>query len=192
MPAPLEYTRPPLVEPGQVAQAVGLFDPVGTGDPVKHHDRRLPPSVISGIQITAADERRGLFKSDRIVDPGMTPDGRFLLGHEYAAVATLADAFKEFIPTDPRARGIFFFSVVIIAGEVDFRHGQIVKKSAGLIVSAQQVFHPSPQRRVSAARAPQELHAHGRFQRQGVGENRFLGFHWQMETGVASLKCAKI
>lgn len=74
----VEYTRPPLIEPGQVAQAVGLFDPVGTGDPVKHHDRRLPPSVISGIQITAADERRGLFKSDRIIDPGMTPDGRFL------------------------------------------------------------------------------------------------------------------
>lgn len=74
----VEYTRPPLVEPGQVVQAVGLFDPVGTGDPVKHHDRRLPPSVISGFQITAADERRGLFKSDHIIDPGMTPDGRFL------------------------------------------------------------------------------------------------------------------
>nr|WP_225561645.1 DUF2235 domain-containing protein [Rhodanobacter sp. DHB23] len=74
----VEYTRPPLVEPGQVAQAVGLFDPVGTGDPVKHHDRRLPPSVISGFQINAADERRGLFKSDHIIDPDMTPDGRFL------------------------------------------------------------------------------------------------------------------
>ncbi|MEW9625562.1 phospholipase effector Tle1 domain-containing protein [Rhodanobacter geophilus] len=74
----VEYTRPPLVEPGQVAQAVGLFDPVGTGDPVKHHDRRLPPSVISGFQIIATDERRGLFKSDHIIDPGMTADGRFL------------------------------------------------------------------------------------------------------------------
>ncbi len=58
----VEYTRPPLVAPGQVAQ----------------HDRRLPPSVISGFQIISADERRGLFKSDRIIDPGMTPDGRFL------------------------------------------------------------------------------------------------------------------
>jgi hypothetical protein len=74
----VEYNRAPLVEPGQVAQAVGLFDPVGTGDPVKHHDRRLPPSVISGFQIIAADERRSLFKSDHIIDPGLTPDGRFL------------------------------------------------------------------------------------------------------------------
>ena len=72
------YTKPPLVEPGQVAQAVGLFDAVGTGEPVRDHDRRLPPSVISGFQIISADERRGLFKSDRIIDPGMTPDGRFL------------------------------------------------------------------------------------------------------------------
>ncbi len=74
----VEYTRPPLVEPGQVAQVVGLFDAVGTGEPVRDHDRRLPPSVISGFQIISADERRGLFKSDRIIDPGMTPDGRFL------------------------------------------------------------------------------------------------------------------
>jgi hypothetical protein len=74
----VEYTRPPLVEPGQVAQAVGLFDPVGTGEPVRDHDRRLPPSVISGFAIMSADERRGLFRSDRIIDPGMTPDGRFL------------------------------------------------------------------------------------------------------------------
>lgn len=74
----VEYTRSPLVEPGQVAQVVGLFDPVGTGEPVRDHDRRLPPSVISGFAIMSEDERRGLFKSDRIIDPGMTPDGRFL------------------------------------------------------------------------------------------------------------------
>src|SRR6185312_14804572 len=74
----VEYTRPPLVAPSQVAQVVGLFDAVGTGEPVRDHDRRLPPSVISGFQIISADERRGLFKSDRIIDPGMTPDGRFL------------------------------------------------------------------------------------------------------------------
>jgi hypothetical protein len=72
------YTQPPLVEPGKTAQAVALFDPVGTGEPVKEKDRRLPPSVISGIQITAEDEVRGLFKSTRIIDPGMTEDGRFL------------------------------------------------------------------------------------------------------------------
>ncbi|WP_454828176.1 XVIPCD domain-containing protein [Pseudoxanthomonas wuyuanensis] len=72
-----EYTKPPLVPPGQIAQAVGLFDPVGTGEP-RNHDRRLPPSVISGFQITAQDERRGLFKSTSIIDQGMTVDGRFL------------------------------------------------------------------------------------------------------------------
>lgn len=72
------YTRPPLVEPGRVAQAIGMFDPVGTGAPERDYDRRLPPSVISGFQIIAADERRNTFKSDHIIDPGMTPDGRFL------------------------------------------------------------------------------------------------------------------
>jgi hypothetical protein len=74
----VEYTRPPLVPPGKVAQAVGLFDPVGTGAPVNDYDRRLPPSVISGFQIFSKDEHRGLFKSDHIIDPGLTPDGRFL------------------------------------------------------------------------------------------------------------------
>jgi hypothetical protein len=74
----VEFTKPPLVAPGQIAQAVGLFDPVGTGQPVKEKDRRLPPSVISGFQPKAKDERRGLFKSSHIIDPGMTPDGRLL------------------------------------------------------------------------------------------------------------------
>jgi len=74
----VEYTKPPLVEPGKVAQAVGLFDPVGTGAPVNDYDRRLPPSVISGVQLFSKDEHRGLFKSDHIIDPGVTPDGRFL------------------------------------------------------------------------------------------------------------------
>jgi hypothetical protein len=72
----VEYANPPLVPPHQVAQAVVLFDPVGTGHEM-HEDRRLPPSVISGIQLTALDEHRSLFKSDRIIDPGITPDGRF-------------------------------------------------------------------------------------------------------------------
>ncbi|MGN2243789.1 phospholipase effector Tle1 domain-containing protein [Frateuria sp. GZRR33] len=74
----VDYTEPPLVEPGKVAQVVGLFDPVGTGAPVNDYDRRLPPSVISGVQIFSKDEHRGLFKSDHIIDPGVTPDGRFL------------------------------------------------------------------------------------------------------------------
>ncbi|MDR7136104.1 hypothetical protein J2X06_003322 [Lysobacter niastensis] len=74
----VEYTKPPFVAPGQVAQVAALFDPVGTGEPVNEKDRRLPPSVISGFQIIAEDERRGLFKSSHIIDPGMTADGRFL------------------------------------------------------------------------------------------------------------------
>lgn len=73
----VEYTRPPLVPPGQVAQAVALFDPVGTGNELRNDDRRLPPSVVSGIQLTSTDERRRLFKSDHIIDPGITADGRF-------------------------------------------------------------------------------------------------------------------
>ncbi|MGO1069085.1 phospholipase effector Tle1 domain-containing protein [Lysobacter sp. CA199] len=73
----VEYSKPPLVAPGQVAQAVGLFDPVGTGEP-RHHDRRLPPSVMSAFQITAEDERRDQFKSTSIVRDGFAEDKRFL------------------------------------------------------------------------------------------------------------------
>ena len=73
----VEYTKPPLVAPGLTPQAVGLFDPVGTGEP-RNHDRRLPPSVVSGFQIVAEDELRGSFKSTSIIDQGMTPDGRLL------------------------------------------------------------------------------------------------------------------
>ena len=73
----VEYTKPPLVAPGLTPQAVGLFDPVGTGEP-RNHDRRLPPSVVSGFQIVAEDELRGLLKSTSIIDQGMTPDGRLL------------------------------------------------------------------------------------------------------------------
>ncbi|NII72048.1 hypothetical protein FHW84_000604 [Dyella sp. SG562] len=72
-----QYSKPRLEEAGKVAQVEGLFDPVGTGVPQKH-DRRPPPSVISGFQIIAADERRGLFKVDHIIPPGESKDGRFL------------------------------------------------------------------------------------------------------------------
>lgn len=72
----ITFTRPPLREPGSVIQAVGLFDPVGTGAP-RQHDRRPAASVVSGYQLTAEDERRNLFPSTRIADPGITPDGRF-------------------------------------------------------------------------------------------------------------------
>lgn len=73
----VEYTKPALVGPGKIAQAVALFDPVGTGW-LMHEDRRLPPSVISGIQLMAMDERRRAFKSDHIIDPGISLDGRFV------------------------------------------------------------------------------------------------------------------
>jgi hypothetical protein len=71
------YTKPPLVEPGKTPQAVALFDPVDTGEP-SLYDRRLPPSVVSGIQITAKDEHRALFKSNQIIADGLSADGRFL------------------------------------------------------------------------------------------------------------------
>lgn len=73
----IEFTRPPLREPGAVIQAAGLFDPVGTGEP-RDHDRRPAASVVSGFQITAADERRNLFQGTRITDSGITEEGRFL------------------------------------------------------------------------------------------------------------------
>lgn len=76
--AGVKYTKPPLVAPGQVAQAVALFDPVGTGEPVEKHDRRLPSSVISGLQIKSEDEHREDFKGTNIIDQGLTGNGRFL------------------------------------------------------------------------------------------------------------------
>lgn len=72
------YSKEPLQAPGSIAQAVALYDPVGTGVPVNDKDRRLPPSVISGFQIVARDERRGLFPATHIIDQGMTADGRLL------------------------------------------------------------------------------------------------------------------
>src|SRR5690606_18599223 len=71
------FNGPPLREPGSVVQAIGLFDPVGTGVP-RDHDRRPAPSVVSGFQLTAEHERRNLFQGTRVADMGATPDGRFL------------------------------------------------------------------------------------------------------------------
>ncbi|XUP27052.1 DUF2235 domain-containing protein [Xanthomonas axonopodis pv. vasculorum] len=73
----LTPTRPPLVPPGRTAQTVGLLDPVATGD-MNLHDTRLPPSVVSGLQLTARDERRDLFPVKDILHPGQSHDGRFL------------------------------------------------------------------------------------------------------------------
>lgn len=60
---------------------MALYDPVGTGVPVNEKDRRLPPSVISGFQLTAVHEVRRSFRSSPVLDPGMTEDGRFLAVH---------------------------------------------------------------------------------------------------------------
>lgn len=72
----VEYVRPPLVPPGQTMQAALLYDPVATG--VKEHDRRLPPSVMSALQITAEDERRDQFESTNLIEPGFSEGNRFL------------------------------------------------------------------------------------------------------------------
>lgn len=71
------FTQPPLRSPGQVAQALGLYDPVGTGAPTGF-DRRPPPSVLSGLQINAADELRRHFPSTAVIGQGLSDDGRFL------------------------------------------------------------------------------------------------------------------
>lgn len=76
------YSKPPLVEPGQVAQAVMLHDPVGTGKALDM-DRRLPPSVMSGLQVFSEDERRNLFKASNVLprENGgntLSEEGRFL------------------------------------------------------------------------------------------------------------------
>lgn len=73
----IQFDKPALVPPGETAQALGMFDPVGTGSP-RQYDRRPAPSVISGFQLTSEDERRGLFKSTSIIDMGRTDDGRLL------------------------------------------------------------------------------------------------------------------
>lgn len=72
----VEYVNPPLVPPGRTIQAALLYDPVATG--VKEHDRRLPPSVMSALQITAEDERRDQFESTNLLEPGFSEGNRFL------------------------------------------------------------------------------------------------------------------
>jgi hypothetical protein len=66
-----------LVPPGRAAQAVGLFDPVGTGEPSKH-DRRMPHSVITGLQSTAEGEFRAKFPVTDIIKEGVTADGSLI------------------------------------------------------------------------------------------------------------------
>lgn len=72
----VESPRPPLVQPGQTAQAMGLYDPVATNLP-DHYDARLPPSVISAVALAAAHEQRVAFPHQTILEPGLSPDRRF-------------------------------------------------------------------------------------------------------------------
>lgn len=73
----ISYTASPLVIGDTIPQALGLFDPVATGIP-SLNDRRPPPTVITGFQISAADERRMQFPATNYVNEGMSADGRFL------------------------------------------------------------------------------------------------------------------
>jgi Uncharacterized alpha/beta hydrolase domain (DUF2235) len=73
----VEYTKPPLVAPGEVKQAALLMDPVATGDP-RNYDRRLPPSVVSALQVTARDETRDQFVGTPHLPPGFSDDKRSL------------------------------------------------------------------------------------------------------------------
>ncbi len=71
------YPSPPQRAAADIAQAELLFDPVGTGKP-HERDRRPPPQVLTGLQVTAEDERRDAFKGSWIMDRGFSHDGRFL------------------------------------------------------------------------------------------------------------------
>lgn len=56
-----------LVAPGKVPIVAGLYDPVATGVAEKH-DRALPPSIRSALQIAAKDEHRVFFPLNTIVN----------------------------------------------------------------------------------------------------------------------------
>ncbi|MDQ1925143.1 phospholipase effector Tle1 domain-containing protein, partial [Massilia pseudoviolaceinigra] len=74
---PEPEAKPPLRAPGSIPQSVVLYDPVGTGMP-NLHDRHLPPSVVTGMQINAADEKRSAFPVTNNIEQGVSDDGRFL------------------------------------------------------------------------------------------------------------------
>ncbi|WP_081916771.1 phospholipase effector Tle1 domain-containing protein [Luteibacter sp. 9135] len=73
----IKWTRRAVREPGKTLMSEILFDPVGTGAP-NDHDRQPTSSTVSGLQITARDERRNAFPSTQILPPGRSADGRFV------------------------------------------------------------------------------------------------------------------
>jgi hypothetical protein len=89
----VRYTKPPLVAPGQVAQAAVLEDPVATGDP-RNYDRRLPPSVISAMQITARDETRDQFIGTQHLPTGLSDGGRALNITVPGAHSNIGDGYE--------------------------------------------------------------------------------------------------
>ncbi|MDD4950697.1 S-layer family protein [Sulfuricurvum sp.] len=64
-----------LQDPGTIAQAAILYDPVITGIT---SDLSLSPSTVAALQITAANEYRTLFPSMSLVAPGLSDDGKYL------------------------------------------------------------------------------------------------------------------
>lgn len=72
----IRYADKPLLrEPGQTVQVALLYDPVSTG--LDDINRRLPATVVAGLQITAEDERRDQFRSTTHIAPGCSDDRRF-------------------------------------------------------------------------------------------------------------------
>ncbi|MEW5835370.1 MAG: hypothetical protein AB1832_09925 [Pseudomonadota bacterium] len=63
-----------LVPPHRTAQALALLAPTG----YLPSELRLPPSVISGFQLSATDEKRPDFQSLPILGKGRSSDGRFI------------------------------------------------------------------------------------------------------------------
>jgi Uncharacterized alpha/beta hydrolase domain (DUF2235) len=88
----VRYTKPPLVAPGQVAQAALLDDPVATGDP-RNYDRRLPPSVVSALQITARDETRDQFIGSVHLPRGFSDGNRALNLNVPGAHSNIGDGY---------------------------------------------------------------------------------------------------
>lgn len=73
----IDDTIPPLVPPGKVAQAAALVDPVPEGQ-LESLDRRLAPSVVSAVQLTARDETRDQFTGSRHLPLGLSDDNKSL------------------------------------------------------------------------------------------------------------------
>ncbi len=90
----IEYVdKPLLVAPGNTLQAALLYDPVATG--VEEHDRRLPPSTMSTLQITAQDDRRNLFKANDHIPVGFSEDKRNLNAIVGGAHSNVGGTYEE-------------------------------------------------------------------------------------------------